>query len=266
MDANASPVTVPGFSSTRRPMRRLSIAALLTLLLVGSVQAASPRLASEAEGYAPEGSCAGCHQAEHDAWKDSDHGWAMRPATPDNVLGDFADARFTDSGQQGEIQALFHRQGERFLVTLEGPGEPEATHEIAYTFGYYPLQQYLIEMPGGRLQGLTIAWDSRSAAEGGQRWFSLYPGQTFTPDDPLHWQGRYQNWNAMCADCHSTNLQKGYGGGRLRHHLARAERRLPELPRPEPGASRLGPGSPLGTGRCPDGRLDRLERRLQRHA
>lgn len=188
----------------------LLLTGLLTLLMAGAAQATSPRLASEGDGYAPEGSCAGCHQAEHDAWKDSDHGWAMRPATPDNVLGDFADARFTDSGEEGEVTARFHREDERFLVTLKGPGEPEATHEIAYTFGYFPLQQYLIAMPDGRLQSLTIAWDSRSAAEGGQRWFSLYPGQTFTPDDPLHWQGRYQNWNAMCADCHSTNLQKGY--------------------------------------------------------
>ncbi|MEQ6887424.1 tetratricopeptide repeat protein [Halomonas sp. CS7] len=206
MDANASPVTTPGFPLTRRPMRRLAIAALLTLLFVGSVQAASPRLASEAEGYAPEGSCAGCHQEQTAAWQDSDHGWAMREATPDNVLGDFADARFAE----GDVKAHFHREDERFLVTLEGPGEPEATREIAYTFGYFPLQQYLIEMPGGRLQSLTIAWDSREAEDGGQRWFSLYPGQAFTPDDPLHWQGRYQNWNAMCADCHSTNLQKHY--------------------------------------------------------
>jgi len=60
------------------------------------------------------------------------------------------------------------------------------------------------------LQSLTLAWDSRAKADGGQRWFSLYPGQRFAPNDPLHWTGRYQNWNAMCADCHSTNLLKGY--------------------------------------------------------
>lgn len=210
MDAFASPVSAPSFHLGRRLTRRLSILTLLTLLIAGTVQAASPRLASEAEGYAPEGSCAGCHREEVAAWQDSDHGWAMRPATPDSVLGDFADARFIESGEEGEVQARFHREDERFLVTLEGPGEPEATWEIAYTFGYFPLQQYLIELPGGRLQGLTIAWDARDEQDGGQRWFSLYPGQTFTPDDPLHWQGRYQNWNAMCADCHSTNLQKGY--------------------------------------------------------
>jgi hypothetical protein len=28
--------------------------------------------------------------------------------------------------------------------------------------------------------------------------------------DPLHWTGRNQTWNYMCAECHSTNLRKNY--------------------------------------------------------
>ncbi|QEM83916.2 tetratricopeptide repeat protein [Halomonas binhaiensis] len=165
-----------------------------------------PEYASNAAGYAPDGSCASCHQAEAEAWKDSDHGWSMREATEENVLGDFEDASFED----GPVKARFFHDDEGFKATLEGPDDPAKTYRIRYTFGYSPLQQYLVALPGGKLQGLTIAWDSRPEDQGGQRWFSLYPGQAFTPDDPLHWRGRYQNWNAMCADCHSTNLQKNY--------------------------------------------------------
>src|SRR5690606_16066959 len=68
----------------------------------------------------------------------------------------------------------------------------------------------LIEMPDGRVQALSIAWDSRPAAEGGQRWFHLYSDEPPPPGDALHWTGRLQNWNFMCADCHSTNLRKNY--------------------------------------------------------
>ena len=32
----------------------------------------------------------------------------------------------------------------------------------------------------------------------------------FPQDDWLSWTGGGQNWNGMCAECHSTNLQKGY--------------------------------------------------------
>jgi hypothetical protein len=45
---------------------------------------------------------------------------------------------------------------------------------------------------------------------GGQRWFHLYEDEHITPGDPLHWTGQYFNWNYMCAECHSTNLQLGY--------------------------------------------------------
>lgn len=31
-----------------------------------------------------------------------------------------------------------------------------ADFEIAYTFGFEPLQQFLVEFPGGRLQALII--------------------------------------------------------------------------------------------------------------
>src|SRR5690606_13271460 len=69
---------------------------------------------------------------------------------------------------------------------------------------------YLIELDDGRVQALTVAWDSRPQGEGGQRWMSLYPGDRIEPGDELHWTGRQQNWNFMCADCHSTRLEKGY--------------------------------------------------------
>ena len=82
--------------------------------------------------------------------------------------------------------------------------------EVKYTFGVTPLQQYLIELPGGRLQAFTLAWDARPKKQGGQRWYDLYPAEKLRAGDELHWTGRQQNWNFMCADCHVTNLRKGY--------------------------------------------------------
>ena len=96
------------------------------------------------------------------------------------------------------------------MVRTEGPDGRLHEYQIKYAFGLYPLQQYLITMPGGRLQVLGIAWDSRPAERGGQRWFFLLPGQEISKRDPMHWTGIDQNWNFMCADCHSTNVRKNY--------------------------------------------------------
>jgi predicted CXXCH cytochrome family protein len=77
--------------------------------------------------------------------------------------------------------------------------------EITHTFGWYPLQQYLVPFPGGRLQCLPIAWDVRE-----KRWFHLYPDAPLDPGDWLYWTNAGQNWNGMCAECHSTNLKKNF--------------------------------------------------------
>ena len=130
----------------------------------------------------------------------------MQEATPATVLGDFDDATFV----YGTVRSRFFRRDGRFFVTTDGPDGKLADFEIRYTFGVYPLQQYLIAFPGGRLQALGIAWDARPKEQGGQRWFHLYPGQNVHAGESIHWTGRDQVWNFMCAECHSTDLVKGY--------------------------------------------------------
>ena len=156
--------------------------------------------------YAGGAQCASCHEKEHAAWKGSDHDLAMQIADQKSVLGNFANAKLSYAG----ITSTFSRRGDKFYVNTDGPDGKLADYEIKYTFGVHPLQQYLIELPGGRKQALGIAWDSRAKADGGQRWFHLYPGQNIKAGDPLHWTGVSQNWNFQCAECHSTDLRKSY--------------------------------------------------------
>ncbi|MGO9603567.1 MAG: tetratricopeptide repeat protein [Candidatus Binataceae bacterium] len=130
----------------------------------------------------------------------------MQPATDSTVLGAFNNVSFTSEA----ATSTFFRAGPKFMVRTDGPDGALHDYEIKYTFGVYPLQQYLIAMPGGRLQALGIAWDSRPLDKGGQRWFFLLPGRKIAKGDPLHWTGIDQTWNFMCADCHSTNVRKNY--------------------------------------------------------
>jgi len=151
-------------------------------------------------------SCIGCHAEQAAAWQGSHHQLAMQEATDRTVLGDFGDAKFAYAG----TTATFFKRDARFYVNTDGADGRRADFEIKYTFGVTPLQQYLIEFPDGRLQALSIAWDTRPRAQGGQRWFHLYPRERITHKDPLHWTGLNQNWNWMCAECHTTNLKRNY--------------------------------------------------------
>jgi predicted CXXCH cytochrome family protein len=156
--------------------------------------------------YVGSDACASCHAEAYAAWRGSQHAAAMQEATPETVLATFEGTvlRGTDS------EARLRRDGDDFVVNTAGPDGRAADFRVRYTFGLYPLQQYLVEFPQGRLQSLTLAWDARPAEQGGQRWIDLYPDQDLRPGDPLHWTGIDQNWNYQCADCHSTNLRKGY--------------------------------------------------------
>ena len=150
--------------------------------------------------------CTACHEREDDLWSGSDHDLAMQVANEETVLGNFHNTTFTYFG----VTSKFSRRNGKFFVRTDGPDGTLHEYQIEYTFGVTPLQQYLIEFPGGRYQALGIAWDTRPKTEGGQRWFHLYPDEKITHDDILHWTGLNQNWNYMCAECHSTNLQKNY--------------------------------------------------------
>ncbi len=156
--------------------------------------------------YVGPAACATCHAGEVEAWQGSHHDLAMQVANERTVLGNFANATFEYTG----ITSTFSKRNGKFFVNTDGPDGKLADYEIKYTFGVTPLQQYLIEFPGGRMQALSIAWDARPKEEGGQRWFHLYPNERITHQDELHWTGPQQNWNFMCADCHATNLKKNY--------------------------------------------------------
>lgn len=182
---------------------------LVILLAVSLLLLAHLSRTSGARGPKPQGqvafvddrSCARCHEPQYREWSGSHHDRAMQPASEKTVLADFNDTTFTHFG----VTTRFFKRGGKFFVNTEGPDGKPGDFEIKYTFGVDPLQQYLIEFPGGRLQSLTIAWDAVK-----ERWFSLYPDEKIVPGDSLHWTGRYQNWNLMCAECHTTDLKRGY--------------------------------------------------------
>jgi predicted CXXCH cytochrome family protein len=150
--------------------------------------------------------CAACHQSQHAAWKASQHAHAMAHARSGAVLGDFNNASFTKDG----VTTTFLARDGRYFIRTAGPDGQPGEFEVAFTFGVEPLQQYLVQMPGGRLQAFGIAWDTRDKSAGGQRWFDLYPGQKLPAGDPLHWTGIQQTANFMCIDCHVTNLHKNF--------------------------------------------------------
>ena len=137
-------------------------------------------------------SCTECHQKEHDLWKGSDHDLAMAHATDETVLGDFNNSVFEFKGEEHR----FYKREDRFFVWTSGPDGRMGEFEIKYTFGYRPLQQYLIPFEGGRLQCLPITWNTDKG-----EWYHLvdtvYSNMDIDHTNWLYWTNQAQNWNGM---------------------------------------------------------------------
>ena len=226
--AAASRQTDPTLARARRRLLIVGGMSLLALAVTAGVWADwYYGLPADAEAtFVGRESCAQCHQTQHKLWQGSHHDLAMDLATEKTVLGNFNEASLT---HHGVTSKLFRKDG-KFFVNTEGPDGQLANFEIKYVFGVDPLQQYMVEfdrtpdMPAdqiARLQVLRISWDTKR-----KKWFHLDPPdvkEKLDPTDELHWTGLAQRWNHMCADCHSTNLQKNYDVAAGRYHTTFSE-------------------------------------------
>ena len=153
------------------------------------------------EGYVGAEQCATCHQSEYDNWMGSHHQMAMLPATSEHVLGDFNNVEF----QQDAYKMRFFMNGEKHMVNAIDHDSVYQDLEVLFTFGFEPLQQYLVDGGDGKLQALTVAWNSEE-----NKWMDLYPELKIHHSEWLSWSGNSMTWNAMCADCHSTAYRKNF--------------------------------------------------------
>jgi len=146
-------------------------------------------------------SCVECHREEYDLWQNSHHDQAMKIADSTTILADFNNTTFTHKG----VKSSFFRRGTDYYVNTQGEDGTYTDFKIVYTFGYTPLQQYIVQFPNGEYNCLLTAWDTQEG-----KWFHLQPDLDIKHDEWINWSGGSQRWNTMCADCHSTDLRKNY--------------------------------------------------------
>ncbi|UZH56531.1 tetratricopeptide repeat protein [Salinimicrobium tongyeongense] len=166
------------------------------------------------EGFVGSKTCMKCHQQEYNHWKNSHHDLAMTIADSTTVLGNFNNTFY----EHKNVLTKFFKKGEKYYVNTEGPDGQYHDYEVIYTFGVYPLQQYLVAFPQGEFQALLTAWDSEK-----QQWFSLEQELEVQHEDWLKWTGGSMRWNTMCADCHSTNLEKNFDPASREYHTTFSE-------------------------------------------
>ncbi len=158
------------------------------------------------EEFLGSAACGPCHQAQSDAYSGSHHQRALAPPSPETRA--HLDGTQFKSTLGGSTK--FSLRDGAPVVNTPVPGGMTATLPIAYVSGVWPLEQYVVATERGKLQALGVAWDSRVPEADGAKWFHAYGARGIAPDDTLFFTAPAQNWNHVCADCHSTLVERRY--------------------------------------------------------
>jgi Tfp pilus assembly protein PilF len=168
---------------------------------------ASNALSRGRDAFVGSASCVPCHREQSKAYVGSHHEKALVVPSPSVVEARFDGSHFTSKHEGTTTFGL--SDGKPVVKTLGSTGRLE-TFPVAYISGVWPLEQYVVRTERGKLQSLGVVWDSRVAAEGGNRWLHVYGKDGIAPTDPFHFTKAAQNWNHVCADCHSTFVERRY--------------------------------------------------------
>ena len=237
----------------------LVVAALVVLGGTGWWLFAAPRSTPAVATFVGRGVCAECHPRQAETWRGSDHDLAMQPADRRTVLADFGNPAPVKG--VGRHVRLARRQVVRPHRGTDGTDRRlrDRLHVRRPAAAAVPGRASRREIPGAESSPGTRV-PRRPAGSAGS---TSTPAERPRPGDPLHWTGRDQTWNHMCAECHSTNLLKNYRAADDRYETTWSEIDVacegmsrPGLASRRMGAARRRAGAPparpaTGTGRPP---------------
>ena len=167
------------------------------------------------EAYVGSASCRECHAEAFKKWAGSHHAEAERLIQTNRDQAAFVPAREFKHGTQKTFVQWHNGQAQ---IAGFGLNHQWETNPVARVIGEDPLRQFLIAFPGGRYQVQEASYDPRS-----NEWFNVYGSEDRQPGEWGHWMGRGMNWNAMCAACHNTRVQKNYDADTDSYHTTMSE-------------------------------------------
>jgi tetratricopeptide (TPR) repeat protein len=165
--------------------------------------------------YAGSASCRECHAEAFKKWAGSHHAEAERLIQTNRDQAAFVPAREFKHGTQKTFLQWHDGQAQ---IAGFGLNHQWETNPVVRVIGEDPLRQFLIAFPGGRYQVQEASYDPRR-----NEWFNVYGSEDRQPGEWGHWLGRGMNWNAMCAACHNTRVQKNYDAATDTYHTTMSE-------------------------------------------
>jgi len=177
------------------------------------MQKPSPALASSQKASAStaefvgSATCSSCHEAQAKLYRGSHHERALRLPEPADRQRFEQSTPVTEQGGRIELVPATD------VLVLSVPTAPDSrsSFPVAYVAGVAPVEQYILDAGRGRLQSLADTYQTEDEGPGSVgNWSHVYGPGGVAPTNPLHSLAPAQNWNHVCADCHSTGVERRY--------------------------------------------------------
>src|SRR5205809_88437 len=104
--------------------------------------------------YVGSEKCQSCHAKEYSNYLASDHFHAMDSALPRSVKGNFNNSFFVYYGDT----SFFYKKDEQYHERTKDSSGRKTDFLVSFTFGWQPLQQYLVNFTDGCIQPLPFCW------------------------------------------------------------------------------------------------------------
>jgi len=171
------------------------------------------------DDYVGPDTCRECHEQNHsdnyDAWSNHSHRVMNQNANNETVLGDFSGVQI----EYGRGHARFHRDGEKFLMSIYVDGELLRRHRVTRTVGSLYVQYYIGTQVVGPEPAQHVSYRTENKLPFGysitlDRWLpEVYFDSTMDAErvylddresDYIYEVAPQFNWNTTCLTCHNT--------------------------------------------------------------
>jgi hypothetical protein len=177
-------------------------------------RSADSQAITPAAAFVGSDACRDCHPNEYDKWQGSHHQWPW----PWHRMKRFWEISPMPSFDHFGVTSRFYKKDGRFMVATPGARRRNGR------FRNHPhLRLVSPAAVPDSLSRRAHAVPAHRLGFAGEALVPPLPGPPLAADDWLYWTNNGQNWNAMCAECHSTDLRKNYDPDDDTYHTAWSE-------------------------------------------
>jgi len=160
----------------------------------------------DSASYNGSADCGICHIDAHSAWQDTLHPKKLQLPSTKTILGDWEMDPILDLGGGVMVTVDLSRDGQDFMVDLDGTGT--SVFKVEYVLGAGAWDQRYLTTIGQSRYVLPIQWNVAT-----EEWVGYEVSEWYDDEGTPKTVAKEMSWDLRCAGCHVTGFEIDYDEG-----------------------------------------------------